>query len=124
MSRFWTVAVCSFLLLVSLTAVGWYYTGSTITTAYVLNDDEVESIAAELYGSEPPLSDIAEVPQMEIPKEYIPQILEALRPIIILRNRNLWNKLPPLGRMTIKKLDHTQVEISWHLWGQNSLAVR
>lgn len=89
------------------------------TKELILNDSDVTSITAEVFKEDMIL---VGAPPTEIPAEYVPKILAALRPIVTVRDRRgLWDDLHPLGKLVIRKQDGNQIEIAFRWCGQNRL---
>jgi hypothetical protein len=102
--------VCSFL---------WWLSYRRNTITLPLKDVDVESVTAEVFQDDMVM---VGAPQTQIPAEYIPKLLDALRPIVTVQDRGgLWDELPPLGKLTLHKRDHTRVEIAFRMCGQNRL---
>jgi hypothetical protein len=86
-----------------------------------LSDEDVGSVVVEVFkvdGLTRP------VPPTEIPPDYIPKILEALRPVVVRNYPHQWDEWNTLGKMLIRRRDGTSVEILFPHCGQNALCYR
>lgn len=103
--------------------------GLSILVAYVyfvgrppetipLTEEDVESLVAELFEVD---GFTREVPPTEIPAEYVPKILDTLRPILVREYPRQWDEWATLGKVTIRRRDGTSLEILFPHSGQNPL---
>ncbi len=94
----------------------WFFNRNAPPKEHFLRDEDVESVVAETFSN---YGDKG-VSSFQIPAEYVPRILDAIRPIVE-------NEYPPnfdeplLGKLTIHKRDHTRVEITFPMCGQGPL---
>ena len=97
----------------------WWLCQRSSTKELILNDSDVKNITAEVFKED---LIMVGAPPTEIPAEYVPKILAALRPIVTVPGRGgLWDDLHPLGKLVIRKQDGTQIEIAFRWCGQNRL---
>jgi hypothetical protein len=117
-----TLFALAFAALVGLSVlIGYFLSVGRPPETIALTDEEVESVIAELFKVDdipPP------VPPTKVPREYVPKILNALRPILVHQYPHQWDEWTTLGKVTINKRDGTKVEILFPMCGQNPLCYK